>query len=155
MNNITFGGWDASRNRPFAYYETIAGGMGASAAAPGQSAVHTHMTNSWNTPVEAFEHQFPIRIRSYRIRGGSGGAGRHRGGDGIVREYEFLTPATVTILSDRRVRAPYGLEGGRPGQTGRNTVDGRGLGGLARFEAGPGETVRIETPGGGGWGAPE
>ncbi len=94
MNNITFGGNDPVRRQPFAYYETIAGGMGASAVSDGPSATHTHMTNSWNTPVEAFEHQYPLRIRGYRIRSGSGGRGRHRGGDGIIREYEFLDPRT-------------------------------------------------------------
>ena len=98
MNNLTFGGWDRARGRAFAYYETIAGGMGASAVSDGASATHTHMTNSWNTPVEAFEHLYPLRIRGYRIRSGSGGAGKHRGGDGIIREYEFLTRADVTIL---------------------------------------------------------
>ncbi|HSP19986.1 MAG TPA: hydantoinase B/oxoprolinase family protein, partial [Myxococcaceae bacterium] len=100
MNNLTLGGWDPLRNRPWAWYETIAGGMGASALADGPSAVHTHMTNSWNTPVEAFEHQFPVRIRAYHVRARSGGEGLHRGGDGIVREFEFLSPTEVTILSD-------------------------------------------------------
>ncbi len=156
MNNLTFGGWDASRGRAFAYYETIAGGMGASAIGPGLSATHTHMTNSWNTPVEAFEHFYPLRIRSYRIRSGSGGAGKHRGGDGIVREYEFLTPTDVTILSDRRQHSPYGLAGGKPGARGRNTLL-RGarvtsLPGKTRFEVRPGDMLRIETPGGGGYG---
>ena len=89
MNNLSFGGWDTLRDRPFAYYETIAGGMGASPRGPGRSATHTHMTNSWNTPVEAFEHEYPVRVRAYRIRGGSGGAGKHAGGDGIVRELRF------------------------------------------------------------------
>ena len=109
------------RERAFAYYETIAGGMGASAPSDGASATHTHMTNSWNTPVEAFEHLYPLRIRSYRIRSGSGGAGKHRGGDGIVREYEFLTRADVTILSDRRERGPYGLFGRQAGRARQRT----------------------------------
>src|ERR1700694_1152623 len=113
MNNISFGGWDRFRGRAFAYYETIAGGMGASATSDGLSATHTHMTNSWNTPIEALEHQYPLRIRAYGIRSGSGGKGRHSGGDGIVREFEFLVPAQVTILSDRRLRGPFGLLGGR------------------------------------------
>ena len=90
--------------------------------ATGYSATHTHMTNSWNTPVEAFEHQYPLRIESYRVRKNSGGAGAHRGGDGIVREFRFLAPAEVTILSDRRVRGPYGLQGGEAGKPGRNTL---------------------------------
>jgi N-methylhydantoinase B/oxoprolinase/acetone carboxylase alpha subunit len=158
MNNLTFGGWDRKRNRAFAYYETIAGGMGASAISDGPSATHTHMTNSWNTPVEAFEHLYPMRIASYRIRSGSGGAGRHRGGDGIIREYEFLEPADVTILSDRRERGPYGLDGGQPGARGRNTLR-RGkraiaISGKARFEVNPGDVLRIESPGGGGYGKP-
>src|SRR5689334_22953957 len=116
MNNLSFGG------SGFAYYETIAGGMGASARADGASAIHTHMTNSWNTPIEAFEHQFPLRITGYRVRRGSGGAGKHRGGDGIVREFEFLAPAEVTLLSDRRDRGPWGLAGGGSGQPGRSTL---------------------------------
>jgi N-methylhydantoinase B/oxoprolinase/acetone carboxylase alpha subunit len=156
MNNVTFGGWDSSRGRAFAYYETIAGGMGASAISDGPSATHTHMTNSWNTPVEAFEHLYPLRIRSYRIRTGSGGPGKHRGGDGIVREYEFLTKADVTILSDRRIQRPYGLDGGKPGARGRNSLV-RGnrvspIPGKARFEVKPGDVLRIESPGGGGYG---
>ena len=152
MNNLSFGGTG------FAYYETIAGGMGASAHADGASAIHTHMTNSWNTPIEAFEHQFPLRIAGYRVRRGSGGAGAHRGGDGIVREFEFLAPADVTILSDRRERGPWGLAGGSPGKAGRNTLVRRGrsekLPAKTRFSAREGDVLRIETPGGGGWGKP-
>jgi N-methylhydantoinase B/oxoprolinase/acetone carboxylase alpha subunit len=156
MNNLSFGGWDTLRNRPFAYYETIAGGMGASSRGPGLSAIHTHMTNSWNTPVEAFEHEYPVRVRAYRIRAGSGGAGQYSGGDGIVRELEFLEPAEVTILSDRRARGPYGLNGGAAGATGRNELihDGevRTLPAKTRFEIGKNDSLRIATPGGGGWG---
>jgi N-methylhydantoinase B/oxoprolinase/acetone carboxylase alpha subunit len=157
MNNLSFGGFDRLRGKPFAYYETLAGGMGASARGDGISAIHTHMTNTMNTPVEALEHQFPVRIASYRVRNGSGGAGRGRGGDGLVREYEFLEEAELTILSDRRLRGPYGLSGGRAGKPGRNTLlsNGRehGLEGKTRRIVKPGERVRIETPGGGGWGA--
>ena len=156
MNNLSLGGWDAGRNRPFAYYETIAGGMGASNRGPGESAVHTHMTNSWNTPVEAFERQYPLRVRRYEVRGGSGGAGRNRGGDGIVREIEFLTPCDITILSDRRARGPYGLAGGKAGQPGRNTLlRGRKrmkIRAKANFWVREGDILRIESPGGGGWG---
>ncbi|MBK9169423.1 MAG: hydantoinase B/oxoprolinase family protein [Bryobacterales bacterium] len=156
MNNLSFGGWDPRRNAPFAYYETIAGGMGASAAAPGESAVHTHMTNSWNTPVEAFERQYPLRVRQYRIRRGSGGPGRMRGGDGLVRELEFLTACDVTLLSDRRERGPWGLAGGKAGSPGRNTLiqgrKARTLPAKTRFTASPGDVLRIETPGGGGYG---
>jgi len=154
MNNLTIGGFDVRKGAPFAYYETIAGGMGASAVGPGLSARHTHMTNSWNTPVEAFEHEYPLRVRSYRVRRGSGGAGQHRGGDGIVREIEFLTPCDVTILSDRRARGPYGLNGGAGGAPGKNTLVGKGtIPAKARFETKAGDVMRIETPGGGGWGA--
>ena len=156
MNNLSFGGWDRFRGRAFAYYETIAGGMGASAIADGLSATHTHMTNSWNTPIEALEHQYPLRISSYRIRSGSGGKGRHRGGDGIIREFEFLTSAQVTILSDRRLRGPYGLWGGASGAPGKNLLQ-RGkrkmaIAGKTRFEVQPGDIFHIETPGGGGYG---
>jgi N-methylhydantoinase B/oxoprolinase/acetone carboxylase alpha subunit len=152
MNNLSFGGWDTLRNRPFAYYETIAGGMGASSRGPGRSATHTHMTNSWNTPIEAFEHEYPVRVRAYRIRSGSGGAGRYRGGDGIVRELEFLDPADVTILSDRRKRGPYGLQGGDSGKPGKNELGGASLPSKIRFSANRNQTLRVETPGGGGWG---
>jgi len=154
MNNLSFGG--GSAKSAFAYYETIAGGMGASAHANGASAIHTHMTNSWNTPIEAFEHQFPVRIAGYRVRRGSGGSGVHRGGDGIVREFEFLVPAEVTLLSDRRERGPWGLSGGASGKPGRNTLLRAGrsqkLRAKTRFEARPGDVLKIETPGGGGWG---
>jgi N-methylhydantoinase B len=154
MNNLSFGGHVGGR--PFAYYETIAGGMGASARGAGYSATHTHMTNTWNTPVEAFEHLFPVRVESYRVRRGSGGRGKHPGGDGIVRELRFLTPAEVTILSDRRDRGPWGLAGGASGKPGRNTLI-RGnrvipVPAKSRFEVRPGDIFRIETPGGGGWG---
>ena len=135
---------------------TIAGGMGASARGPGESATHTHMTNSWNTPVEAFEHQYPLRVRRYTIRRGSGGDGRYRGGDGLIREIEFLAPCEVTILSDRRARGPYGLGGGRPGRPGRNTLlragKAKAAPAKANFQVEAGDALRIESPGGGGWG---
>jgi N-methylhydantoinase B/oxoprolinase/acetone carboxylase alpha subunit len=157
MNNLTVGGWDPRRDKPFAYYETIAGGSGASPEGPGASAIHTHMTNSWNTPAEAFEHEYPMRIRRYEIRRGSGGPGKYRGGDGIVREIEFLAPAEVTILSDRRVSGPWGLQGGGSGAPGRNSLARDAvempIAGKARFEVKVGDVLRIETPGGGGWGA--
>jgi N-methylhydantoinase B/oxoprolinase/acetone carboxylase alpha subunit len=156
MNNLSLGGWDEQRKRPFAYYETIAGGMGASARGPGESAVHTHMTNSWNTPIEAFERQYPLRVHRYEVRRGSGGVGRHAGGEGIVREIEFLTGCDVTILSDRRTRGPYGLAGGERGKPGRNTLL-RGtkrvkVSAKANFKVAEGDVLRIESPGGGGWG---
>jgi N-methylhydantoinase B/oxoprolinase/acetone carboxylase alpha subunit len=157
MNNLSFGGWDTRRGRPFAYYETIAGGMGASSQSPGLSATHTHMTNSWNTPVEAFEHEYPVRVRAYRVRKGSGGEGAHSGGDGIVRELEFLEQAEVTLLSDRRDRGPWGLAGGKSAAPGRNQrIDANGkatpLPAKTRVDLKRGEALRIETPGGGGWG---
>jgi N-methylhydantoinase B/oxoprolinase/acetone carboxylase alpha subunit len=156
MNNLTLGGYDSRQKKNFAYYETIAGGMGASPAGPGESAVHTHMTNSWNTPIEALENQYPLRVRRYQIRRGSGGKGRHAGGDGVIREIEFLTPCEVTILSDRRERGPYGLCGGESGQPGRNTLlsggKGREVPAKANFHIGARDVLRIETPGGGGWG---
>ncbi len=156
MNNLTLGGYDARAGKNFAYYETIAGGMGASAVGPGPSAVHTHMTNSWNTPIEALENQYPLRVRRYGVRRGSGGKGRNAGGDGVIRELEFLTPCEVTILSDRRELGPYGLCGGETGQPGRNTLLTRGrmraIPGKANFQVDAGDVLRIETPGGGGWG---
>jgi N-methylhydantoinase B len=156
MNNLSFGGWDPFRKKAFAYYETIAGGMGASAQYDGLDATHTHMTNSWNTPVEAFEHLYPLRIRSYHVRPDSGGEGKHRGGKGIVREYEFLTGADVTLLCDRRERGPYGLHGGAAGRPGTNVLQQKGkwraLRAKTNFEVEAGDVLRIETPGGGGWG---
>jgi len=159
MSNLTLGGTDPGTGRDFAYYETIAGGMGARPGANGLDATHCHMTNSLNTPIEAFEHTYPFRVRRYAVRRGSGGMGRFRGGDGIVRELEALCPAEVTILSDRRSHAPYGLEGGEPGKVGRNVLlmpDGteRELGGKASVWVEAGTVVRVETPGGGGYGSP-
>lgn len=160
MNNLTFGGvfpeGGIRQGEPFAWYETIAGGMGACAHAAGPSAVHTHMTNSWNTPVEAFEQSLPVLVRAYKVRRASGGLGRYPGGDGIIRELEFLAPAEVTILSDRRVSAPYGLAGGEPGLPGANLLKHgklkKQLPGKTRFTVEPGDCLRIETPGGGGFG---
>ena len=159
MSNLTFGGTDPETGEDFAYYETIAGGMGARPNADGLDATHCHMTNSLNTPIEAFEHTYPYRIRRYAIRRGSGGRGRFRGGDGIVRELEALCRSQVTILSDRRVHAPYGLNGGEPGTSGRNTLithgEERELGGKASMWVEAGSVVRVETPGGGGYGQSE
>ena len=156
MNNLTIGGWDAERGKPFVYYETIAGGMGARPGSDGVSAVQTHMTNTLNTPVEALEFAYPLQVRCYEIREGTGGAGRFRGGDGIVREIELLSDAEVTILSDRRRFGPYGLAGGKPGRVGANQVQ-RGatpeeLPGKVHLRVAAGERIRIETPGGGGHG---
>lgn len=158
MNNLTMGGLDRS-GRPFAYYETIAGGMGARPGLDGINAIHTHMTNSLNTPAEALEYNYPMRVRRYSIRRGSGGKGSAKGGDGIIREIEMLTDASVAILSDRREIAPYGLNGGAPGSPGRNTLirDGEeeALSGKRTMEVHPGDRIRIETPGGGGNGRDE
>ena len=158
MNNIAFGGHDPARNRAFAYYETIGGGMGAGLSAAGLSGVHTHMTNSLNTPLEALENYLPLKIRRYGLRQGSGGKGRKSGGEGIVREYEFLVPAALTIMSERRAFAPYGLRGGAPGAKGINTLILRGrkkaLGSKVNIKLEPGDVLRIETPGGGGYGRP-
>ncbi len=156
MNNLTVGGTDPRTGHEFAYYETVAGGMGARPTASGVSGVHTHMTNSLNTPAEALEYAYPLRVRAYRLRRGSGGRGKHWGGDGVVREIETLVPARMSLLADRRARAPYGLDGGEDGRPGRDSIvrgnktlklDAKGSRDLK-----PGDRVRIETPGGGGWG---
>ena len=156
MNNLSFGGIDPRSGQSFAYYETIAGGMGARPRADGLSGVHTHMTNSLNTPIEALESSYPVRVRSYSLRRRSGGAGRYRGGDGVIREIEFLTDVRGSILSDRRAFTPYGLAGGKPGRGGRNELRAKGhvakLPSKTVFSAPAGSVLRIETPGGGGWG---
>jgi N-methylhydantoinase B len=159
MNNLTIGGIDPRSGQPFAYYETIAGGMGARPNKDGVSGVHTHMTNSLNTPAEALEYAYPVRLRRYSLRPDSGGRGLHTGGDGIVREIEVLTDAQVTLLADRRARGPYGLAGGSDGARGRTVVvhlDGseEELAGKCSVRLRSGERVRVESPGGGGWGAP-
>jgi N-methylhydantoinase B len=157
MNNLTIGGIDPRTGEPFAYYETIAGGMGARPTEDGVSGVHTHMTNSLNTPAEALEYAYPIRLRRYSLRAGSGGAAMHAGGDGIVREIELLTDAQVTLLADRRSRGPYGLAGGSDGAPGRTVIIRRDgseeeLPGKTSVRLSAGERIRIESPGGGGWG---
>jgi len=157
MNNLTIGGSDPRTARPFAYYETIAGGMGARSTKDGVSGVHTHMTNSLNTPAEALEYAYPIRLRHYSFRSKSGGSGLHTGGDGIVREIEVLTDAQVTLLADRRSRGPYGLAGGADGEPGRALIIGRDgsaqpIPGKTSVRLRSGERIRIESPGGGGWG---
>jgi N-methylhydantoinase B len=159
MNNLTIGGIDprtAHEYREFSYYETVAGGMGARPTQAGMSAVHTHMTNSLNTPAEALEYAYPLRVREYRIRKGSGGKGKHRGGDGVIREIETLAPARMSLLSDRRKRGPYGLSGGDDGQPGSAAIIRKGrrikIGSKGSWELAAGDRVRIETPGGGGFG---
>jgi N-methylhydantoinase B len=184
MNNVTFGGSimvDQGTRRPgdkessasdlpvslsppllvsavpFAYYETIGGGIGAGPAADGGHGMHVHMSNTRNTPVEALEYAFPLRVVEYSLRHGSGGDGRHRGGDGLVRAIQFLTPVTVTLMSERRERPPYGLQGGEAGGSGQNSLVRDGdiitLPGKVTLELAAADILRVETPGGGGWGA--
>jgi N-methylhydantoinase B len=156
MSNLTMGGYDSSRGRGFSYYETIAGGAGAAPGFEGASGIHTHMTNTLNTPIEALEAYYPMRVTEYRIRAGSGGRGEFKGGDGLVRELECLVEADVSVLSERRVLAPYGLNGGGAGKPGANFVVSnqtrRKLPGKASARLRAGERIRIETPGGGAWG---
>lgn len=156
MNNLTIGGLDPRTNQEFSYYETVAGGMGARPGRDGISAVHTHMTNSLNTPAEALEYAYPLRVMTYGIRKGSGGKGKHRGGDGVVREIETLAPSRMSLLTDRRRHAPYGLSGGEEGKRGRNIIIRDGnvseVESKGSWELLPGDRVRIETPGGGGFG---
>jgi N-methylhydantoinase B len=151
MNNLAMGARGGAR--PWDYYETLAGGMGAGCRYDGLSATQSHMTNTLNTPIEVLEMNFPLRLLRYRIRQHSGGAGRHRGGDGLEREYRFLEAATVTLLSERRAHRPWGLEGGAAGESGENWKDGQKLPAKAGFEMAAGERLRICTPGGGGWGS--
>jgi N-methylhydantoinase B len=157
MNNLTIGGIDQRTGEPFTYYETIAGGMGARPGKPGVSGVHTHMTNSLNTPAEALEYAYPLRVRSYSLRSSSGGSGRFQGGDGIIREIEVQADCEATLLADRRSRGPWGLSGGMEGAKGTATVvrhDGshEPMPGKFSTRLRRGERIRIETPGGGGWG---
>jgi N-methylhydantoinase B len=148
MNNLTLA------NERFTYYETLGGGQGACPDAGGPSAVHVAMSNTLNTPVEALETEFPLRVRELSIRRGSGGGGRHRGGDGIARELEALAPMSFTLIAERRRHAPRGRDGGADGAPGRNLLNGRALPSKAAGELVPGDRLRIETPGGGGYGEP-
>jgi N-methylhydantoinase B len=159
MNNLLIGGHDLERNKPFVYYETIGGGMGARPTKDGISGIHTHMTNTMNTPIEALEFAFPLRLKRYALRKGSGGQGKYKGGDGLVRDVEFLTPARVTVLSERRKFAPPGFHGGHHGQPGENVLLRGGyeevhLAGKETLDVEPGDVLSIRTPGGGGWGKP-
>ena len=158
MNNLTAGGVDPATGAPWAYYETSGGGLGAGPAGDGLSATHSHMTNTLNTPAEALELAYPLRVLENRIRRGSGGAGRQRGGDGLVRRTQFLAPATLTLITERRESAPWGLAGGAPGAPGRNRLERRSarraLPAKGVFAVDVGDVVQIETPGGGGWGPP-
>ena len=156
MNNLTIGGMDQRTGKEFSYYETVAGGMGARPENDGMDAVHTHMTNSLNTPAEALEYAYPLRCREYRVRKGSGGKGKRRGGDGVIREIETLVPARMSLLSDRRKHKPYGLQGGDDGKEGNATIIRSGrrrkIESKGSWDLEAGDRVRIETPGGGGFG---
>jgi N-methylhydantoinase B len=149
MNNVTFGG------AGWTFYETLGGGQGASPDADGPSGVHVGMSNTLNTPVESLERSTPLRIERYALRQSSGGAGRHRGGDGVVRAYRATAPCTVTLLTERRRYAPRGVQGGASGAVGRNLLNGEQIPAKCRITLGPGDVVTLETPGGGGYGAIE
>ena len=158
MNNLLIGGFDRDRGRPFTYYETLGGGAGAGPQGAGASGIQTHMTNTRNTPIEALEYHCPLRVREVALRDGSGGAGRHRGGDGIRRSVELLAAATVTLLAERRRTRPHGLDGGEPAAPGRDRLrtgdEERELPGKTTLECPAGAVLTVESPGGGGWGAP-
>ena len=151
MNNFLFGG------PGFGYYETIAGGSGAGKGYAGAHALHTHMTNTAITDPEIIEQRYPVRLRRFEIRHGSGGEGKWRGGDGVVREFEFTAPLTVSLLTQHRKECPYGLDGGQPGQSGSQRWIRQGkatpLESCVSFEVESGDRVILETPGGGGWGS--
>jgi N-methylhydantoinase B len=147
MNNVTLG------NDRFTYYETIGGGQGACPDADGPSGVHVAMSNTLSTPIEALELQYPLRVERYGLRLGSGGAGRHRGGDGVVRELRALEDCRLSIISERRARAPQGERGGRQGAPGRNRLNGEPLPAKVTLDVFRGDVVTIETPGGGGFGS--
>lgn len=157
MNNLTLGGRASGGERRWAYYETVAGGVGGGPDGPGASALHSHMTNTLNTPVEALEFAYPLRVLRYAVRRGSGGEGRHPGGDGVIRELEVLVESRLTLLTERRRRGPYGLRGGAEGEPGRNVLVRDGveeeLPGKGTWSLRPGDRIRLETPGGGGWGS--
>ena len=156
MNNITIGSDGSPTNQGFSYYETIGGGMGGRPTINGLSGIHTHMTNTMNTPIEALEHTYPLRVEQYALRHGSGGSGKYRGGDGITRSYHFLEKAHVSLLSERRKLTPYGLAGGQNGLSGENILihkkKRKRLSGKIVFETEEGDQLIIKTPGGGGWG---
>lgn len=158
MNNLAMGSiqehWDyyeADNSKAWDYYETIGGGMGASAVSDGIDAVQTHMTNTRNTPIEVMESNYPVRIKQYAIRGASGGAGQHHGGNGLVREFEFLKPANVTLLTERRLHKPWGLNNASAGESGQNLLNGKNLPPKICFDVKAGDSLIIKTPGGGGW----
>ena len=156
MTNVALGGYDSIRSRWFSYYETVGGGAGGGPLRRGADAVQTHMTNTLNTPIEALETYYPLRVLCYRVRRRSGGRGKNRGGDGIVREIAVTAEAELTLLAERRLTRPWGLAGGDPGEPGRDTIRSGGhlsrLASKANVHLKPGDRLRVETPGGGGWG---
>jgi len=153
MNNVAMGYIDPDSAERWDYYETLAGGLGGGPSFAGLDAVHSHMTNTLNTPIESLETHYPLRVRQYAVRRGSGGCGLHAGGNGIVKEYEFLAVAQVSLLSERRKYGPWGLHGGADGVPGINRLNGEVLPGKCSIAVQPGDRLTIETPGGGGWGA--
>ena len=159
MNNTTIGGTDPRTGETFAYYETVGGGLGGAPQGPGLSGVHSHMSNSLNTPVEALEHAYPFRVIRYGIRRGSGGSGTHPGGDGLRRDIQLLCAGRVTLLTERRTRGPRGAKGGADGARGENVLirSGKqeGLPGKITIDARPGDVISVRSPGGGGWGSQE
>ncbi|MCX6378238.1 MAG: hydantoinase B/oxoprolinase family protein, partial [Armatimonadetes bacterium] len=160
MNNVLIGGWDSIRQRPFAYYETLGGGIGASPKGDGASAMHSHCTNTRNTPIEALETHYPLRVLEYRIADDTGGKGLYRGGNGLIRTIELLSEAHVSLITERRKFPPYGLQGGAEGGKGQNKrqLSGAGIEELPGKYSAPcpaGVTLTVQTPGGGGWGTPK
>jgi N-methylhydantoinase B len=155
MNNLAMGARGEGGKGKWDYYETMGGGMGAGAHGGGLSAVQTHMTNTLNTPVEVLEMNYPLRLRRYALRRGSGGEGKRCGGDGLVREFEFLDAAEVTLLTERRRHAPWGVAGGHDGACGENRLNGELLAGKTTLTVKPGDRLTVATPGGGGWGSSE
>ena len=154
MNNVAMGHIDDETGERWDYYETLAGGIGGGPTTSGRDAVHSHMTNTLNTPVESLEMHYPLRVHRYAVRRGSGGKGKHHGGAGIVREYEFLDEAQLTLLSERRLLSPWGLNEGGAGMKGRNSLNGETLPGKCSIVVKKGDRLLIETPGGGSWGEP-
>jgi N-methylhydantoinase B len=153
MNNVAMGQIDRATGKRWDYYETLAGGIGGGPNKAGLNCVHSHMTNTLNTPIESLEMNYPLRVRRYGIRRDSGGRGLHRGGNGIVREYEFLEPTQLSLLTERRLFSPWGLSGGENGETGINRLNGQEISGKCTVSVKTGDRLSIETPGGGGWGA--
>jgi N-methylhydantoinase B len=157
MNNLAFGGINPETGREFTYYETLGGGTGGHPGGPGLSGIHSHMTNTRNTPIEVLEHDYPVLVERYAFREDSGGAGQHPGGLGLIRDFRFLSEVSVSLLTERRRHAPYGLAGGRPGARGENRlIKDKGqeetLPGKINLNLPADSLLSIRTPGGGGWG---